>query len=158
MSGQPEPRGRRDRARWVAGGALALAAVGLGGGRWWAGHEVARARAEAHAGLEGVWVDDSGGDVSYQFREDGTFLVRETLPGDPDPGDPGAGYRPRGRWTRDGQSVSVRTAGDWGFDLVLGEDGVLHGAHVLDEWAGPGEHLQARTPVVLTRKPDAAGP
>jgi hypothetical protein len=36
---------------------------------------------EAHRGLDGISTDDSGHDVSHQFREDGEFLIRQKLPG-----------------------------------------------------------------------------
>jgi hypothetical protein len=51
---------------------------------------------EAHRGLEGVWVDDSGRDASYQFREGGEFLIRQKLLGTlaPFSDDPGVEYRP----------------------------------------------------------------
>jgi hypothetical protein len=78
MSEQRKPRGRRDRALRVAVGTLALVALCLGARAGWAAHERARLRTEAHRGLEGTWADDSGQDVSYQFREDGKFLVRQS--------------------------------------------------------------------------------
>jgi hypothetical protein len=36
---------------------------------------------------------------------------------------------------------------------VLGEDGVLRGEYILDQWSGQGEHSRTRTPVVLKRAP-----
>jgi hypothetical protein len=107
------------------------------------------------AGLEGVWIDDSGQDVSYQFREDGEFLIRQKLPGNlaPFSGDPGVEHRPWGKWSRNGQSISVQTVRNWGFDLVLGEDGLLRGERVVDQWSGQGEHSRTKTPLVLKRKP-----
>jgi hypothetical protein len=112
---------------------------------------------EAHRGLEGIWTDDSGQDVSYQFREDGEFLIRQKLPGSlaPFSGDPGVEYRPWGMWSRNGQSIIVQTVRNWGFDLVLGEDGLLRGEYVLDRWSGQGEHSRTKTPVVLKRNPGA---
>jgi hypothetical protein len=160
----------RHRWKWfmvLAVGALALGALGLGGWVWWTAHERERVRAaeerervrmEALRGLEGVWVDDSGQDVSYQFREDGEFLIRQKLPSTlaPFSGDPGVEFRPWGTWSRKGQSITVRTIRHWGFDLELREGGLLRGEYVLDQWSGEGEHSRTKTPVVLKKKP--AGP
>ena len=155
MSEQPKPRPRWNRFLVFAVGTLALAAVCLGGWAWRNVHERERLRMKAHRGLEGVWTDDSGQDVSYQFREDGEFLIRQKLPSTlaPFSGDPGVEHRPWGKWTRNGQSISVQTVRNWGFDLILGEDGLLRGEYVLDQWSGQGEHSQAKTPVVLKRQP-----
>jgi hypothetical protein len=155
MMSEPPTRRRRNRFVVPAVGTFALIAICLGGWVWWTVRERERLRVEAHRGLEGVWVDDSGQDVSYQFREDGEFLIRQKLPGTlaPFSGDPGVEYRPWGKWSRSGQSVSVQTVRNWGFDLALGEDGLLRGEYVLDQWSGQGEHSRTETPVVLKRTP-----
>src|SRR5262245_26098012 len=157
MSEQPETRRRRNRFIVPAAGILALIAVCVGVWIWWNVRVRERLQAEAHHGLAGVWVDDSGQDVSYQFREGGEFLIRQKLPGNlaPFSGDPGVEHRPWGKWSRDGPSITVQTVRNWGFDLVLGEDGLLRGEYVLDQWSGQGEHSRPKAPVVLKRKPGA---
>src|SRR5262249_15123957 len=151
MSEQIRARRRGRRLVVFALGAFALTALCLGGWVFWDVRERERARTEAHRGLEGVWVDDRGQDVSYQVRADGEFLVRQKLPASVAPfsGDPGVEHRPWGKWSRNGQSVSVQTERNWGFELVLGEDGRLRGEYVLDQWSGQGEHSRTKTPVVL---------
>jgi hypothetical protein len=155
MNEQPNPRRRGNRFVVVAVGVLALVVLGLFGWVWWTVRERELLRMEAHRGLEGVWVDDSGQDVSYRFREDGEFLIRQKLPGTlaPFTGDPGVEFRPRGKWSRNGQSITVQTDRNWGFELILGEDGLLRGVYVFDHWSAQGEHSQTKTPVVLKQKP-----
>jgi len=157
MSEQPNPGRQWNRFVVFTVGALILTALCLGGWVWRTVHERERLRMEAHRGLEGIWTDDSGQDVSYQFREDGEFLIRQKLPGSlaPFSGDPGVEYRPWGKWSRNGQSIIVQTVRNWNFDLVLGEDGLLRGEYVLDQWSGQGEHSRTKTPVVLKRNAGA---
>lgn len=155
MNEQASPRRRK---RWIifAVGILALAGLFFGSWTWWTLHHREQLRREAHHGLEGIWLDDSGQDVSYQFRDDGEFLIRQKLPGNlaPFTGDPGVEHRPWGTWSREGQSVTVHTVRHWGFDLTLGEDGLLRGERVVDQWSGQGEHSRTKGPVVLKRKLD----
>lgn len=155
MNEQPRPQSPVPRYVMIAIAIFVLVAIGLGGWFWWSLQEQDRLRREAHRGLEGTWIDDTGEDVSYQFREDGEFLVRRKLPGTlaPFSGDPGIDHRPWGKWTRDGQKVSVQTKPNWGFDLILGEDGQLRGEYFLDSWSGQREHSRSTKPVVLKRKP-----
>ncbi len=155
MNEQPKTQRRVYRFVVFAVGALALTALCLGGWLWWNVHEGERLRTEAHLGLEGVWTDDSGQDVSYQFRKDGEFLVRQKLPSNlaPFSGDPGIEHRPSGTWIRIGQSISVEYVPNQGFELVLGDDGQLRGEYLLDSWSGQGEHSRSKRPVVLRRTP-----
>jgi hypothetical protein len=155
MNEHPKPRRRWNRFVVFAVGIVALTALGVGVWGWRHVQERERLRTAAYRGLEGVWVDDSGQDISYQFREDGEFLVRQKLPSNlaPFSGDPGVEHRPWGTWSRDGQSVSVQTIRHWGFELVLGDDGLLRGEYSLDQWSGQGEHSRTKTPVVLKRRP-----
>lgn len=147
-------RGRR--VVIFAVGSLALVALCFWAGwAWRTLQEREQLRVEAHRGLEGVWIDDTGQDVSYRFGEEGEFLIRQKIPGNlaPFTGDPGIEYRPWGTWSRNGESVSVRTERHWGFELAFDKDGLLRGEYVIDQWSGQGEHSQKRTPVVLKRKP-----
>src|SRR5262249_17486340 len=157
VSEQLKARRRVDRLVVFVVVGLALTALCLGGWVWWNARERDRLRLGAYRGLGGVWIDGSGRDVSYQFREDGEFLVRQKLPSNlaPFSGDPGVEHRPWGKWSRNGQSISVQSVRNWGFELVLGEDGLLRGEYIVDQWSGQGEHSRTKTPVVLRRKPGA---
>lgn len=135
-------------------GLLLLAVIGLSGVMWWKFHEKERHRAEAHQGLEGTWIDDTGRDVSYQFRHDGAFLVREKTPGNlaPFTGDPGIDHHPQGKWRREGNKLFVETDPHWGFELTIEDDGFLRGEYFLDMWSGQGEHSRNTRPTILRRK------
>ena len=151
MNDQLKRRRRRNRFVMIAVGVFVLAVICVGGWIWMN----IEARSAAHRGLVGTWVDDTGHDVSYQFRRDGVFMIRQKLPGTlaPFSGDPGIEHRRTGTWTRKGPSIYVQTDRNWGFELTIGEDGVLRGERFDDIYSAMGGHSQSRTPVILTRKP-----
>lgn len=154
MNEKPSIPRRKFTYAAIAAALFLFGAMSLGFWISWNFYERIRIQTETQQGLEGEWRDDSGQDVSYRFRKDGEFLIRQKLPSNlaPFSGDSGVEYRTWGKWSRSKQAISVKTPRNWGFELTLGEDGVLRGERVTDQWSGQGEHSRSKSKVVLTRE------
>ncbi|MFO0881088.1 MAG: hypothetical protein U0840_27510 [Gemmataceae bacterium] len=157
MSEQSRSPQGQNRILFLSIGGVVIVVVCVAVWLGWTIHQREQARKEALRGLEGIWVDETNPEASYQFRIDGEFLIRQKLPANlaPFSGDPGIEFRPWGKWWRNGQIITVQSVRNWGYDLVLGEDGLLRGERVVDQWSGQGEHSRTRVPVVLKKKEGA---
>lgn len=134
--------------KWI-GRLFALALVGLVA--FWMHCEYVTT--QAHAGLDGEWVEFPGSDTVYLFERNGTFYRRAK------PGDAiglitvdGTIFHLYGTWTRNGNTVTVTTPHDWGLVVTPAEDGTLPGVVVLNTLQPNGTKAKATLPTVLRQK------